>query len=99
MGLTKFDGHYAIYPKGTGYVRHLDNVKGSNRRMVSFILYLNRNWSGPDGGQLRVFDDEQGHQDIDPVGGTMVCFLSRESEHQVLQSHSDRFSFAGWFST
>jgi SM-20-related protein len=45
---------------------------------------------------LRVYDATS-HTDVSPVGGTLACFLSRESEHEVLESHGERFSVAGWF--
>jgi SM-20-related protein len=98
LGLRDFEGHYAIYPKGGLYARHLDRFRDDGDRMVSFILYLNRDWKIQDGGKLRVFN-EAGHTDIDPRGGTMVCFLSGESEHEVLLNHTPRFSFSGWFKT
>jgi len=99
LGLLDFEGHYAIYPEGGFYARHLDRFRGtSGGRTVSFIIYLNQNWQAKDGGRLRVYRAD-GHTDIDPRGGTMVCFLSGESEHEVLLNHSARFSFSGWFSS
>lgn len=49
-----------------------------------------------DGGRLRVYGGGS-HVDVDPGGGTLVCFLSEEKEHEVLPSHAPRISFAGWF--
>ena len=60
------------------------------------MLYLNRDWKPEDGGRLRIYG-ETSHTDIDPVGGTLVCFMSRESEHEVLESFAGRCSFTGWF--
>lgn len=99
LGIRKFDGHYAVYPTGGFYRRHLDRFRGDPSRVVSFILYLNSNWQDLDGGRLRIYRQSTGHLDVDPVGGTMVCFLSGESEHEVLVSQQDRFSFSGWFCT
>lgn len=97
LGLTEFEGHYAAYPPGGFYRRHLDTFRTDNSRAVSWILYLNRDWKPVDGGQLRIHEPDGSHSDIDPVGGTLVCFLSREVEHEVLPSRSERCSFTGWF--
>ena len=40
LGLSEFDGHYASYPDGGFYRRHLDCFKGDSTRVVSLILYL-----------------------------------------------------------
>lgn len=101
LGLTDFEGHYAAYSEGGFYERHRDSFHGDSARMVSVVLYLNRDWKPADGGRLRIFSKDQtgeeSHIDVDPVGGTMVCFLSNESEHEVLLNNRPRFSLAGWF--
>lgn len=96
LGLTDFEGHYASYAEGGFYQRHLDCFQKNNDRMVTMVIYLNKNWQESDGGKLRIYS-ENSHEDIHPLGGTLVCFLSRESEHEVLQSHVARHSFTGWF--
>ncbi len=96
LGITDFEGHYSAYPEGGFYGRHKDCFRGDSGRVVSIVLYLNRHWKSSDGGRLRVYEGER-HTDVDPVGGTMVCFMSGESEHEVLLSHSPRFSLSGWF--
>lgn len=98
MGISSFEGHYAAYPQGGFYQRHLDCFREDDARIVSFVLYLNQNWKSSDGGRLRIYN-ENSHTDVDPVGGTMACFLSREKEHEVMESHANRFSFTGWFKT
>jgi SM-20-related protein len=101
LGLKDFEGHYAVYPEGGFYQRHRDVFKNDSARVVSIIIYLNREWQPTHGGQLRIYNaDPHGkdsHIDINPVGGTMVCFLSRESEHEVMPSFHERLSFSGWF--
>ncbi len=101
LGLTDFEGHYAAYPEGGFYERHKDGFRRDSARVVSFVLYLNRDWKPADGGRLRVYTKGQSggesHVDVDPIGGTMVCFLSGESEHEVLLNHRPRFSLTGWF--
>jgi SM-20-related protein len=97
LGLNDFEGHYAIYPTGGFYKRHTDSFRDDCTRVVSVILYLNENWQSVDGGDLHVYQKDGSYVDIHPVGGTLVCFLSRESEHEVMPSFRPRSSFAGWF--
>ncbi|MCE9579424.1 MAG: 2OG-Fe(II) oxygenase [Deltaproteobacteria bacterium] len=115
LGLVELVGHYAAYPAGGFYQRHRDRFAidahddaspahaADDARIVSVILYLNRDWHTGDGGELRVYDADDapaagvGFVDVDPIGGTLVCFLSAEREHEVLISHCARQSFAGWF--
>ncbi len=96
LGIQDFEGHYTCYSPGGFYQRHLDSFKSDQKRVVSFILYLNENWQADQGGELRVYFKNT-HQDVAPQGGTLVCFMSRELEHEVLLSHSHRYSFTGWF--
>eukprot|EP00959_Pyramimonas_sp_CCMP1952_P233091 4871133-Pyramimonas_sp.AAC.1 len=50
----------ACYPGGGAhYGRHIDNVDGDGRgdgRKLTMILYLNSDWSGADGGELRIHE-------------------------------------------
>jgi SM-20-related protein len=96
LGLTDFEGHYAHYGSEGFYRRHLDAVPRNNTRIVSIVLYLNEHWTAADGGRLRLYDQD-GFLDIDPIGGTLVCFLSEKVEHEVCVSYRDRLSFCGWF--
>jgi SM-20-related protein len=96
LGLSSFEGHYSNYPVGGFYKRHLDSSVGTNHRMVSLIIYLNADWVASDGGKLRIYDKDS-YTDVSPIGGTLVCFLSHESEHEVLINHEPRASFTGWF--
>jgi SM-20-related protein len=96
LGLTEFEGHYAHYPAGGFYKKHLDAFRNDNARVVSFICYLNSNWKESDGGQLRIYKGDT-YTDVAPRGGTMLCFMSQESEHEVLESFAPRLSFVGWF--
>ena len=102
LGLTDFEAHYAAYPIGGFYQRHRDafrdNLGLRKPRVVSVIIYLTENWNRADGGQLRVYNDlDATHIDIDPMSGTLVCFMSQDSEHEVLPSAQRRLSLAGWF--
>jgi SM-20-related protein len=95
LGLSDLEWHYACYPPGTGYARHVDQLLGRDTRRVSLILYLNQRWQPGDGGELRMFD-ATGHRDIEPVAGRLVCFLSEGREHEVLPTAVERWSIAGW---
>eukprot|EP00316_Scyphosphaera_apsteinii_P009415 CAMPEP_0119314976 /NCGR_PEP_ID=MMETSP1333-20130426/34132_1 /TAXON_ID=418940 /ORGANISM="Scyphosphaera apsteinii, Strain RCC1455" /LENGTH=236 /DNA_ID=CAMNT_0007320185 /DNA_START=190 /DNA_END=900 /DNA_ORIENTATION=- len=82
---------------------------GQTRRVVSFILYLNREWDKTDGGELRIFpagergdgsvhSQQAGHiHDILPEGGTLVLIMSGEVEHLVRETRAARQCVVGWF--
>jgi SM-20-related protein len=100
LGIKDFEGHYARYAQGGYYRRHLDRLRKNNTRVVSLIIYLNENWSTRDGGCLRLYNDSQDKAkfiEVDPVGGTMVCFMSEDLEHEVSTCNSTRLSISGWF--
>jgi SM-20-related protein len=98
LGLFELEAHYAWYPPGAGYARHVDQLRGRSERRVSLILYLNENWDRREGGELQVFDGRDGCRQIEPLAGRLVCFLAAGREHAVLPAHRDRFSVTGWFS-
>ena len=60
-------------------------------------LYLNEVWTPAAGGELRIFDAADGHRDIEPIAGRLVCFLTPGREHAVLPTQRDRLSISGWF--
>jgi SM-20-related protein len=95
LGLVDLECHYAIYPPGAGYVRHLDRSPAGVERVVSIVLYLNERWVADDGGQLRLYVEPP--VDVNPAGGTLVLFLSDTLEHQVLPTRRERLSLTGWF--
>ena len=41
MGILHKEFHYAVYPKGTFYKRHLDTFQNDSRRKLSIVSYLN----------------------------------------------------------
>jgi SM-20-related protein len=97
LGLFELELHYARYPPGAGYARHVDQPRGTTQRKVSFVLYLNAGWDVEAGGALRFFDQAEGFSDIEPIGGRLVCFLTRDREHAVLAARRERLSISGWF--
>jgi SM-20-related protein len=96
LGLLDVELHYAWYPPGAGYARHVDQVQGQDHRQVSFVLYLNEGWTPAWGGELRLFEGAAS-RDIEPRAGRLVCFLTAGREHAVLPTHRDRLSITGWF--
>jgi SM-20-related protein len=97
LGLFELELHYAWYPPGAGYARHIDQPHGAADRRLSLILYLNEHWQAGAGGELEVFDARAGYRQIEPLAGRMVCFLTKGREHAVLPAQRDRFSVTGWF--
>lgn len=97
LGLFELELHYAWYPPGAGYARHVDQPQERAQRQVSLVLYLNEDWAAAAGGELRIFDAADHHRDIEPIAGRLVCFLTRGREHAVLPTQRDRLSISGWF--
>ncbi len=94
-GILSFEFHYAIYPKGSFYKRHLDQFSNDDSRRYTMIFYLNENWGEKDGGQLVLY---LGNETVTilPKGGTLVFFESQKIEHEVLPSYRERMSLTGW---
>jgi SM-20-related protein len=99
MGLFEFEAHFALYPPGGFYRRHLDSFRGAANRMISTVTYLNPDWQPGDGGELLIYPElgDEAVARIEPRAGTMVLFLSEEIPHEVLPARVDRRSIAGWF--
>lgn len=96
LGLDSFETHFALYPPGAGYNKHLDRFKDSPLRTVSVVAYLNEEWQPGDGGELRLHLD-QSTVDVPPRAGTLVTFLSASILHEVLAANKERASLVGWF--
>lgn len=99
LGLFDFECHYASYPVGAFYKKHLDAFKGQSNRVLSTVFYLNPSWTSADGGELVLFDEagEQVLESVAPAYGKLVIFLSEIFPHEVLPTHRPRHSIAGWF--
>ena len=100
LGLKSFEGHFARYPIGSFYKRHVDQFHAVPHRVVTVILYLNESWTEADGGQLRMYfpqeDGSERIEDVLPVGGRLVVFLSEEIPHEVMPTQKERMSITGW---
>lgn len=97
LGLFAFEGHYALYPPGAVYRRHRDRFRDDDARVLSCVLYLNREWTAADGGALRIYLPGNDARDVLPLGGTLVCFLADQYEHEVLPATRERLAVSGWF--
>ncbi|WP_369699443.1 2OG-Fe(II) oxygenase [Thioalkalivibrio sp. ALJ5] len=96
-GLFETESHFALYPPGTHYARHVDAFQAGNCRRLSLVFYLNRDWHERDGGQLAIYDDaDRECQRIQPTAGTLVMFLSQSAPHAVLPTRRWRASIASW---
>lgn len=96
LGLVESEAHFAVYPAGLGYARHLDQLRGNDARVLSAVYYLNDAWLDTDGGALRLYLADGTHRDIFPQAGRLVLFLSADFEHEVLPASRTRMSIACW---
>jgi SM-20-related protein len=95
LSLKDAEIHKTIYPPGSFYKRHLDQFKKDDHRKLSVICYLNEDWKELDGGQLRVYFQNE-NRDFFPIAGRLVCFRSDLLEHEVLPTQRARMSLTGW---
>ena len=102
LGLFEFEAHFARYPTGGFYRRHLDAFAGGPKsRVVSFVTYLNADWDDADGGELAIWDrpDDTGVPAVIvlPKPGSVVLMLSERIPHEVRPARRERLSVSGWF--
>ena len=100
---------YAYYPCGGFYRRHRDAIPGSASvlRKYSLLLYLNKDWTPKDGGELLLHRDSGGDElpdgqepnfvKVEPKGGTLVLFKSELVPHEVLDTNAERLAVVGWY--
>ncbi len=99
LGINQKEFHYAIYPEGTFYKRHLDTFQNDDRRKLSFVCYLNEeNWQPENGGELVLYL-EKGEEVVYPFPGKVVIFESQILEHEVKPVNTPRLSITGWLKT
>lgn len=95
LGIRDMECHYAFYPKGAGYKRHVDRHRHQSHRIISVVLYLNTSWKEGDGGELLLYPAGGNALSIQPKAGTLAIFLS-DLEHEVLPTAQPRYSITGW---
>ena len=103
LGILHKEFHYALYPTGTFYKRHLDTFQNDDRRKLSFVVYLNEDgWLPENGGELVLYLNENGQEEemvIYPFPGRVVIFESQIIEHEVKPVNTERLSITGWLKT
>ncbi|WP_252738348.1 2OG-Fe(II) oxygenase [Saccharophagus degradans] len=97
LGLFSFESHFAHYPPGGFYKKHVDAFKGEANRVLSMVVYLNPQWRDEDGGELVIYLEDGSSVKVAPRFATLVTFLSEEFPHEVLPAKADRYSIACWF--
>ncbi|WP_337044784.1 2OG-Fe(II) oxygenase [Emticicia sp. 17c] len=95
LGLRSYEIHYASYPVGTFYKRHLDKFRNDSGRKLSFICYINQQWEPENGGELVLYLPDK-DEVVLPLGGRLVVFESDKIEHEVLPANRERRSLTGW---
>lgn len=99
LGIQEHEFHYAVYPKGTFYKRHLDVFNNDDSRKLSLVCYLNdENWQPEFGGELVIYKPLEEIK-IYPLKGRVVIFESQIVEHEVRLVEKMRLSITGWLKT
>lgn len=103
LGILQKEFHYALYPEGTFYKRHLDTFQNDDRRKLSLVCYLNdEDWKPENGGELVIYKNINGAEvakSIYPLPGRVVIFESQLLEHEVKPVKTTRLSITGWLKT
>lgn len=100
LGLFEYEAHFAHYPPGAFYQRHLDSFRGRANRVISTVGYLTPDWPSDGGGEMVIYHPDNPSQEVArvvPEAGTFACFLSETIPHEVLPTRHPRTSIAGWF--
>jgi SM-20-related protein len=99
LGLFDYECHFAHYPPGAYYKRHLDAFQGERNRVLTTVSYFNPNWQPDDGGQLLIYDLESADllETVQPSYGQTVIFLSERFPHEVIPAQRDRYTITGWY--
>ncbi|API87244.1 2OG-Fe(II) oxygenase [Francisella uliginis] len=99
-GIVTKEFHYAIYPQGSFYKKHIDTFQNDDRRTISIVCYLNEVWQPSFGGQLKLYLNDK-NLEIFPTNGKIVLFDSKIIEHEVLPvlTKNKRLSITGWLKT
>lgn len=95
LSLSGYEFHLAHYPAGTFYKRHVDQFRERSNRMISMIIYMNEGWQKGDGGELKIFKEEE-EIVVDPIARRCVMFKSADVPHEVMKTNVGRYSLTGW---
>lgn len=99
LSLIELEAHFAVYPPGAFYKKHVDQFNTNKNRKISCVYYLNEQWTDQFGGHLKLYSPEDRLlQEIGPQGNRFICFNS-ELPHEVCLTHQTRYSITGWMKT
>lgn len=93
--ITGYEFHYSLYESGSFYKPHFDQFEDNAKRQFSMISYLNADWKTADGGELKIYQEDE-NRTITPTEGKTVFFRSHDLEHEVLVTNARRMSVTGW---
>lgn len=96
LGVHRVECHAAHYRPGAFYKAHRDSFAEGVNRLISFVYFLNPDWTTADAGELRLLSPEE--RDITPLLDRLVLFNSRTVLHEVLPTRADRYTLTGWMS-
>jgi len=102
LGVRSQEFHFARYPEGRGYRKHLDQHRGRNLRKISVVLYLNPDWNTALGGELCFYQPTDPETEIArfaPMNARLAVFVSGLMPHAVLPCRDTRWSVTGWLRT
>ena len=94
LGLNELEAHFAHYPPGTGYQRHLDSFQNNNLRRITIVVYLNPEWNEADGGQCHAHSGTF-VVNVSVSNSSSSAVRSGPSTRQVLSPMRDGISMAG----
>ena len=96
LSISDYEFHFALYPPQTRYEKHIDQFHGKKNRVLSMLIYLNKDWKLGDGGKLKIYGPGANTTLIEPIAKRMVMFKSDTVEHEVLLTQTSRKSITGW---
>lgn len=102
LSLKSEEFHFARYPVGEAYRKHLDQHHARLERKISLVLYLNPQWTNDDGGELCLYSPDNNMLEVNrivPHAARLVLFRSDIIPHEVLPSRQIRWTLSGWFRT
>lgn len=94
LSLQGYEFHFSNYPEGGYYKPHLDQFKKRKNRMISVVIYFNKNWKHGMGGELKIHGENEAI--IEPIFNRAVMFRSDTILHEVLPTQFERKSLTGW---
>lgn len=103
LPIAEVEVQASVYGPGAFYRRHVDEFTqqslGSlrSRRLLSAVYYFNVDWSGDDGGELLLWQEDRCLERVAPRENRLVLFRS-DLAHEVLAPvKRPRYSVAAWF--